>query len=277
MSESFPPGRRRRPFLAAVAIIGAGAILWLWLSGSPPSDESSRPDPPPPDPRLVFETRHRNVRPDVQYVGDEACSGCHAEIARTYRNHPMGRSAEWVGRGPAADAHAAGSNNPVSAGTFQLRAGRDGDRVRHAMAATNLPAGAIPPYSLFADLAIGSGRQGKSYFSLEGGSVWQSPLSRFRRGDRWDVSPGFELGAASRRPVTPSCLFCHADTVAPVDGAINRYREPLFAFQPSIGCERCHGPGELHVAERSAKPAPGGLDDSIVNPARLAADLKGDV
>ena len=28
----------------------------------------------------------------VAYVGDEACARCHAEITRTYRLHPMGRS-----------------------------------------------------------------------------------------------------------------------------------------------------------------------------------------
>jgi hypothetical protein len=35
---------------------------------------------------------HKNTLPGVKYVGDEACTHCHAEIAETYRQHPMGRS-----------------------------------------------------------------------------------------------------------------------------------------------------------------------------------------
>ena len=27
---------------------------------------------------------------DVKYVGDAACARCHAEIADTFRHHPMG-------------------------------------------------------------------------------------------------------------------------------------------------------------------------------------------
>ena len=36
-----------------------------------------------------------------------------------------------------------------------------------------------------------------------------------------------------------------------------------------IGCERCHGPGELHVAARGEE------DGTIVNPGRLCAHLDG--
>src|SRR5262249_5836345 len=46
----------------------------------------------PADPRLTFTTPYRNVRPGVRYVGDETCARCHAQLARSYRQHPMGRS-----------------------------------------------------------------------------------------------------------------------------------------------------------------------------------------
>ncbi|HZU34442.1 MAG TPA: hypothetical protein VFA18_00965, partial [Gemmataceae bacterium] len=44
------------------------------------------------DPRLVADTPYRNVRPEVGYVGDAVCAGCHSKIADTYRHHPMARS-----------------------------------------------------------------------------------------------------------------------------------------------------------------------------------------
>src|SRR6516162_3070307 len=47
---------------------------------------------------------YRNTDPSVAYVGDEACVKCHAEIARTYRQHPMGRSMSPVpGEDPKAE------------------------------------------------------------------------------------------------------------------------------------------------------------------------------
>jgi predicted CXXCH cytochrome family protein len=45
-----------------------------------------------------------------------------------------------------------------------------------------------------------------------------------------------------------------------------------------IGCERCHGPGALHVKrhhgrERAPEPAASGFDDTIVNPVHLSREL----
>ncbi len=55
--------------------------------------------------------------------------------------------------------------------------------------------------------------------------------------------------------------------------------EGKYARVPNgIGCERCHGPGALHVEERLEVPEPASeIDDSIVNPAHLPIDLRLDV
>ena len=50
----------------------------------------------------------------------------------------------------------------------------------------------------------------------------------------------------------PKCLFCHCNAVEPVADTLNRYRPPLFRGH-AIGCERCHGPGELHVGDGSGE------------------------
>ena len=49
-------------------------------------------------------------------------------------------------------------------------------------------------------------------------------------------------------------------------------------MEMAIGCERCHGPGELHVKERKAKlPIRGSLDDSIVNLRHLSRERQEDI
>jgi Flp pilus assembly protein TadD len=67
-----------------------------------------------------------------------------------------------------------------------------------------------------------------------------------------------------------SCLSCHLDGAHPAPGALNRYVTPL-DLKP-IGCERCHGPGELHVREPGLGSE--GFDRTIVNPAHLAPALR---
>src|SRR5581483_8492798 len=44
------------------------------------------------DPRRAYDGPYRNIDPDIRYVGDAACAGCHADISRSYSHHPMGRS-----------------------------------------------------------------------------------------------------------------------------------------------------------------------------------------
>ena len=93
--------------------------------------------------------------------------------------------------------------------------------------------------------------------------------SRFRSSPQ---HPGFE------RPVIAECLVCHTGQVEAVDHSPQRLR----IHEMSIGCERCHGPGSLHIAHWKSHTQPplersklG--DDTIVNPTRLSRDLEVDV
>jgi hypothetical protein len=230
------------------------------------------PDLPPPDPRLTFDTPYRNVKPGVRYLGDAACAGCHPTIDKTYHQHPMGRSAALVGRGPEVERFDPAARPTFTAGGFELSAEKTPAGMVHRVKARD----GSPPaeYAAPAEIAIGSGTRGRSYLTTDGGAVWQTPVSWFGPDARWDLSPGFRLGTGARRPIVPSCLFCHVDHVEPVPGAENRYNEPLFPGQVAIGCERCHGPGELHAAERSAGAVPDGPDTAIVNPRHLPPALQ---
>jgi len=266
-------------FVALVLLAGGAAVAWFVSQREPAlppppveGDEHIAPDPAPPDPRLTWNSPFRNIKPDVGYTGDARCAECHAAIATSYHAHPMGRSADLTPDAPVLEKY---GGPPVKVGPYTLRAERDATgAVSHVLSANDATGKPLPDYAVRADVAIGSGAHGRSYLTVEQGSAWQTALSWFAPQAKWDVSPGFDLGTGGRRYAVPTCLSCHVDSVRPVAGATNRYEEPLFARQASIGCERCHGPGELHARERAKSPAVAKPDHSIVNPKHLAPALQ---
>ena len=262
----------------ALIVVGVALVRYVFFRGeavavatAAPEDEVA--DPLPPDPRLTFPTPFRNVAPDTRYVGDAKCAPCHGDICTSYHAHPMGRSAS-LGTTVPIEHYGPPANNPFAVGGYELRAETTPEGAIHRVRAKGANGEALPDDTVAADLAIGSGTRGRSYVSVEGGSVWQSPLSWFSSGSKWDLSPGFDLGSGGRRAISPECFFCHVDRVEPVPKALNRYREPLFPVQVAIGCERCHGPGELHAAERALGKAFAKVDTSIVNPKHLSNALQ---
>lgn len=69
-------------------------------------------------------------------------------------------------------------------------------------------------------------------------------------------------------------MACHNDVSDPVPFVEGAFRE----IAHGIGCERCHGPGDLHVEERLIDPEPAdSIDYTIVNPAHLSLDRRLDV
>jgi Flp pilus assembly protein TadD len=121
---------------------------------------------------------------------------------------------------------------------------------------------------------VGSGRLGIAYLIERDGFLFQSPIGWYARARRWDLPPGYEKSHSHfDRPIESTCLFCHANRSVPVPGTVNRYRPPFFEGH-AIGCERCHGPGELHAARPGSG---GGRDLTIVNPAALDPALRDSV
>ncbi len=71
------------------------------------------------------------------------------------------------------------------------------------------------------DYQIGAGKFAHSYIVQVNGYLFESPATWFRSSG-WDVSPGYARAQAIDfdRPITETCLFCHAGAAkfAGVDG-----------------------------------------------------------
>jgi predicted CXXCH cytochrome family protein len=256
--------------LAASLLVVAGQRLG-WLGGPPAA--APPPAAPGDDPRRNYAGPFQNIDPDVRYVGDQACAGCHPEVSASYALHPMGRSvAPTAGRpGPPTGP---GTNNPFTLLGRRFEVGRRDGRLWHRQAVLGAHGEPLAELSTGADWVVGSGQKGHSYLTERDGYLLQTAISWFAQKRRWDLSPGFDPSVLAGRVVPASCLFCHANAVREDPGQPDRVVAPGRGLD-AIGCERCHGPGERHVKARAGGAAIGGGPDwSIVNPARLAPPLR---
>src|SRR5262245_10486191 len=262
---------RMRTAAAVGAIVLAGVAGWWWW---PRSQGPGHGPTPPDDPRLTFATPYRNVRPDVKYVGSDACAACHNEHANTYRKHPMGQSLALIAAATTVEKFDASASNPFDRLGFRYLIERSGDRVIHHESTIDSEGRTIVEQQSKVRYAIGSGARGRTYLVEHDGFLFQSPITWYPKKKAWDLSPSFEqVHHHFGRAIRPDCVFCHSNRALHVADTQNRYREPIFDGH-AIGCERCHGPGELHVKRRESAEAVNGLDDTIVNPRRLEPVLR---
>ncbi len=262
-------GPGRAAWLLAVAAVAALASLWAWWR---PSNGPAPPAEANPDPRLAYKGPYRNIHPDVPYVGAAACRACHVEIAEAFARHPMGRSLSPI-------AKASATQPPPPASPFEALGRRmwlsqKGGETFHHIAAFD---GEEKLYEqiMEAKYVVGSGTHTFSYLDERDGFVFETPITHYTRNGTWGLSPGFREELAHGRHITTPCLQCHADGLKVAPGFSDGKFAPGVFTHHAIGCERCHGPGGLHVSEREAGvPLEAPHDTATVNPARLAPPLR---
>ncbi len=213
---------------------------------------------------------YRNTAPGVAYVGLRACAACHPDVADKFVRTDMGRSMSTPSLVPGSPEL---RGLPVRVfdkkSNYYFEVSRQGDDLYQSQ--YRLDASGNMPYSQTHKLvfAIGAGAAGITYAVERDGILLQAPLSFYSSNGTWDLSPGYEVqNLGFNRPVESQCVACHSGKPMPTAEAFN---VPSSGFrQLTIGCEDCHGPGELHVAERLKGATPqGDVDNSIVNPAKL--------
>jgi predicted CXXCH cytochrome family protein len=206
------------------------------------------------------------------FTGSATCAECHAEIAAKFARHPMGRSFARVTDAEPIENYEDTEFAPP--GPRRYRVERDGDQVYHHERMVDEAGQTIYDQRVPIRYALGSGQHGRSYLIEKEGHLWQSSIGWFTAGETWGLSPGYrpEFHQRFERRVDASCLYCHVGRVNLLEDGSDRFAAEPFA-ELSIGCERCHGPGEAHVAHQQASRKTG-RDDTIVNPGRLEPRLR---
>ena len=211
------------------------------------------------------------------FVGQSACAECHAGISELYKSHPMSRSMSSLEQ-PGFEESDHRTSFRVGP-SLEYVVERNGGTVWHHEICYDADQVPIYDQAVETTFSLGSGSRGKGYLIERGDLLFMSPISWYAGKNVWGLSPGYTAERHPRfeRRVTDACLSCHAGRVSFVQGEPDRYPAPKF-LELSIGCERCHGPGESHIAfHRSADESAGGkvpLDsgkiDPIINPSKLA-------
>lgn len=258
----------RIPAFIRVLVPIAGLVVFLANCGGEPNQEVELAE-------LRKEgLQFANLHDSVTYVGIETCQGCHQEIYESFLQTGMGRS---MGHADLKRSKADFSSHttlfdPILQLGYQaftrdsqlfIREFRlDGQDTIHQRVER-------------ISLVVGSGQHTNSHLININGYVYQLPMTFYTQDQKWDLPPGFENGGNSRfaRTIETECMTCHNAYPKQVAGSENKY----ISIPQGIDCERCHGPGSLHVQEKLAgkiidteKQA----DYSIVNPKRLSMPLQ---
>ena len=222
-----------------------------------PSDSASAPATTPPFPSA--------------YAGATVCAQCHQKEAQAWASTPHALDSSLPSEKTILGSFAPGENmlhtrNPNL--VFAMSDRPDG----FYQSAVNVSDPDHPSSeSQKFDIVIGSGRHGQSYLFWFRDYLYELPVSWWTSTHQWVDSPGYPDGEVHwNRSVGPRCLECHASRFSWAPPPTNHYQKDDLVL--GIDCERCHGPGALHVErERSAKPPPpASPEEAIVNPERLS-------
>jgi TolA-binding protein len=219
-----------------------------------------------------------NTRPGIEYVGDETCRNCHSSIYDTFKQTGMGRSTSIPSADDlreAAKPVAIVTNDPNR--SYKVYA-RDGKLI-HEESGTDSSGHIVFSESHDIAFTVGIGDLGKSYLVSENDSLFVSPISYYTSIHGWDLSPGYRDGVFRdfTRRAAELCVDCHVGLPRFAPGSHDRFENPPFRFM-TVGCERCHGPGAVHVAQRTIDPyVEGPVDFSIVNPRKLQPERRDEI
>lgn len=255
--ESKTEPRRIPPVIPGgiVAVVLVAAGLGLYLTFSNRVDNAGIRKVAQPSKTLLAQ----DAATASQLVGAKVCRECHPSEsavhslsghARTLRRAPDPAITSWLNGRSVKDREypdAAWTFSVTEAGKLEVERNEQGQSACYAV-----------------DYVLGSGINAVTFLSLghaKGDSRHltglEQRISYYTNGPRLDITPGqLAAGAESLRiKVAPhgrpldkdelaTCLRCHA-TITSTTGSSQVDPDTMV---PNISCERCHGPGQAHVA-----------------------------
>lgn len=216
-----------------------------------------------------------NLNDTVSYVGIEACRTCHTEHYHNFIRTGMGQS---FGSATREKSKAQVTSSPVydpNRDMYYLArwVGEQLQVIEYRLKGTDT----VHKRSEFVSHIIGSGQHTNSHLWTDNGFLYQAPLTWYAQQGKWDLPPGYETSNTGfARKIDIECMSCHNAMPAVEEGSVNRFTK----LPGGIDCERCHGPGELHVQLKTSGvlvDVSKETDRSIVNPARLPWKLQVDI
>ncbi|MFN0021674.1 MAG: CDC27 family protein [Pirellulaceae bacterium] len=276
--------RLRGVFLLAVGVV-IGSVLAavyaprLWEKGegkplveSPEDEQKKEVAKETPAIKLEATSPYKNTQPGVKYVGSQACIACHEQEHATFQHTGMAQSMATVDV----------TREPPD-GVFEHRPSKARYEVvrkdsqmwhRELLLTSGQEEVLLQEYPV--KYVTGSGRHSLTYVVEDDGFLMESPITWYASKKAWGMSPGYDRPNHSsfEREVGETCLACHAGQIKAEGKSLHRMQ----ITEAAIGCEQCHGPGELHVQRREAskkqpEKATPTEDDTIVNPSRLTREL----
>jgi tetratricopeptide (TPR) repeat protein len=248
-----------------IGLIASLAIVFIGLVQCMPKEK---------EPQALDRTSFAGLHDTARYVGMQTCRGCHAEIYDTYRHTGMGLSIDSASQSKSAavlDEHSILYDSVLDLNYQPFWKGDEFFLMEFRLKGTDTIHKRIEKI----DFIIGSGQHTNSHLMIENGYVHQLPFTFYTQSGILDFPPGFEDGGNTRfsRKIGLECMSCHNGLPKFVEGSENKFD----AVPVGIDCERCHGPGSIHVYEKSLNiivDTSKYTDYSIVNPAKLESELQ---
>ncbi len=255
-----------------LVVIGLFATTLPLFFCNTPADNNSAVIDNPTSPWLnVYDT-------SAHYVGMDVCRGCHPGVYETYMQTGMGQSfAPATREKSAADFSPAHAIVYDTALDYYYRPYWVGDTF-YIMEYRLSGKDTVHLLRQKVDYVVGSGQHTNSHIFNVNGYLHQAPITFYTQKGKWDMAPGFEQGSNSRfkRMIQLECMTCHNGLPDFASNSENKYHN----IKAGIDCERCHGPGSIHVlARQTSKPVDTSKvpDYTIVNPRRLTTELQNNV
>ena len=286
LSGSTVEARRPLARWKAIVLVGIALVVVVWrlLRWGFAGSLSATTLPPP------REAAPRATTERVDFVGAEACAGCHAAAYATWQRSTHGRA----GGAPSRDLVIAAFNGTpmrfanavvtprVRGASYEFVVARAGEeprtfRVDGVIGGGHMAGGGTQgfvtalPDGTMRFLPFDWSREGSGWFcntNSRSAKGWVPITPELRLEECGDWTPVRVLGDLARYA---NCQSCHASqlTVA-LDSATHRWSTRLASL--AINCESCHGPGRRHVQLMSSTARTAGADIGYAPLATLGKD-----